>query len=92
MDYLFSLLRVILHTLQPLLVPLCFVVAWGFMLLLVWSGYTSVRETIRKAKRLHQIPCASCEFLTGDYNLKCTVRPTDALSETAIACPDYSPK
>ncbi|MBW4418091.1 MAG: hypothetical protein KME13_02535 [Myxacorys californica WJT36-NPBG1] len=91
MDYVFALLRVILHTLHPFLVPICFAFAWGFTLLMVWNVYSSVRETTQTARRLHQIPCANCQFFTGDYNLKCTVRPTDALSEDAISCPDYSP-
>lgn len=89
---MFNLLRVLIHTFQPFLVPICFILAWSFVVLVVWNVYTSFRDMTKNAKRMHQIPCANCQFFTGDYNLKCTVRPTDALSEDAIECPDYSPE
>jgi hypothetical protein len=38
---------------------------------------------------MHQIPCANCQFFTGDYHLKCPIHPAIALSEAAIGCPDY---
>jgi len=40
-------------------------------------------------QRLHNIPCTRCVFFTGDYRLKCTVRPCQALSEDAIHCLDF---
>lgn len=43
-----------------------------------------------KAREMHRIPCADCQYFTGDYTLKCTVHPSTALSEDAINCPDYA--
>jgi hypothetical protein len=76
---------------QPFLVPICLVVAWGFIALTAWTLFASAMYGVTKAKQMHQIPCANCQFFTGDYNLKCTVHPTWALSEDAIDCRDYYP-
>lgn len=61
------------------------------MALFFWSLWIAVRDSTRHLKRLHQIPCNRCTFFTGDYRLKCTVRPLTALSEEAIDCLDYEP-
>lgn len=82
----------ILHALQPLLIPLCFLVAWGFVILMVVNIWAFVRDSVARAKQMHQIPCANCQFFTGDYHLKCTVHPSRALSEAAIGCQDFEPK
>lgn len=87
----FQILAQLVQWLQPILVPICFVVAWGFVAMTGWHIFTTTRDGVRQAKRMHQIPCANCQFFTGDYNLKCTVHPMSALSEDAIECPDYSP-
>jgi hypothetical protein len=87
----FQLLYAFIQAIQPFLVPLCFVAAWAFVLLAVWSVFSAMKDGISNAKRMHQIPCANCQFFTGDYHLKCTVHPTTALSERAIDCPDYRP-
>jgi hypothetical protein len=39
--------------------------------------------------RMHQVPCDRCAYFTGDYNLKCTVHPCQALTEAAIDCRDF---
>jgi hypothetical protein len=88
---LFSIAFWLIQLLQPILVPLCFVIAWSFVLLTAWSLWSAMRDGMSNAKRMHQIPCANCQFFTGDYHLKCTVRPTTALSESAIDCIDYEP-
>ncbi|MGK7942858.1 MAG: hypothetical protein AB4058_00130, partial [Microcystaceae cyanobacterium] len=44
---------------------------------------------LRKLKQLHRIPCSGCAFSTGDYRLKCAVRPCQAFSEEAIHCSDF---
>lgn len=51
-----------------------------------------LREGVHQLQRLHQIPCADCEFFTNDYRLKCTVRPCVACTEDAIGCTDFEPK
>ncbi|MEG4119437.1 hypothetical protein QUA43_18445 [Microcoleus sp. N9_B4] len=83
------MLDFLLKAIQPVLVPLCFVSAWGLVFLLCLSVGRTVTDSLRRAQRMHQIPCANCVFFTGDYHLKCPVQPTIALSEDAIDCPDY---
>ena len=51
-------------------------------------GVSSV-EGWKQLRRMHQVPCSRCVYFTGDYNLKCTVRPCDALTEQAIDCRDF---
>lgn len=90
---MFQLLYFLTHWLvqiiQPVLVPLCFVFAWSLIFMATWSVWTAIRDGVTNAKRMHQIPCASCQFFTGDYHLKCTVHPTIALTEEAIDCMDH---
>ena len=64
-------------------------IAWSLVLDLVYRlGVTSV-EGWKQLRRIHQVPCSRCAYFTGDYNLKCTVRPCDALTEQAIGCRDF---
>jgi len=64
-------------------------IAWCLVLDFVYSlGVTSV-EGWKQLRRMHQVPCSRCMYFTGDYNLKCTVRPCDALTEQAIGCRDF---
>lgn len=81
----------LIHVIQFLAVPFCSIFAWGFLGLVAWSLWSAARSGVSEAKRLHQIPCSSCSFCTGDYRLKCTVHPFEALTELAINCPDYKP-
>lgn len=74
---------------QILQVPICFVSAWGLMISGGWRLATTVQAGIALSKRLHQIPCADCQFFTGSYYLKCPVHPDTALSERAIDCRDF---
>lgn len=55
----------------------------------IWSGLVAALDGWKQLRRLHQIPCHKCLYFTGDYNLKCTVRPCEALTESAIACRDF---
>ncbi len=86
---MFQQLFFFIHAIQPILVPLCLVLAWGLMILLLWSIIAAIADTVRRAQRMHQIPCAHCTFFTKDYHLKCPVQPLIALSEQAINCPDF---
>lgn len=86
---MWATLRFILTGLHPLLVPICLVLAWVVVLTAAWSVWSAVRDGVKSARRMHEIPCASCRFFTGNYTLKCPVHPTLALSEDAINCPDY---
>lgn len=89
---MFQFLYFPLQAIQLIAVPFCCFCAIAMTLLFFWSVYVGLREGVTHVKRLHQIPCAGCEFFTGDYRLKCTVRPLDALSEDAIGCQDFQPK
>ena len=85
----FSLLYSLVQALQPYATPILSCLAWFVLVLIGWSIITAVRDGITEVKHLHRIPCARCQYFTGDYHLKCTVHPTWALSEAAINCSDY---
>ncbi|MDJ1185719.1 hypothetical protein [Roseofilum casamattae] len=86
-----AFLHQILQALQPLLRPLCLVVAWTLIIALGWNLGSALRDTLARAKQMHCIPCAYCQFFTNDRRLKCTVHPRIASSELAIDCRDYQP-
>jgi hypothetical protein len=90
---LMQLLYLVAHRLtewlQPILVPLCFVVAWTTIGFVVWSLWAAMRDSLRRAKRMHQIPCSECQYFSGNYLLKCPLHPKEALSEAAIGCRDF---
>jgi hypothetical protein len=87
-----ELISPLIHGIQVFLVPICFVVAWSVIILCAWSLWSAVRDSVSKAKQMHQIPCTGCQFFTDDYRLKCTVHPSLANTEEAINCFDYQPK
>lgn len=66
--------------------------AWAIALLAFWNLFAASRDTVKRSKTLHQIPCANCRFFTHDYRLKCTVHPDIALTEGAIGCKDFEKK
>ncbi|WP_421657303.1 hypothetical protein [Leptothermofonsia sp. ETS-13] len=86
---MFQLLQLLIHTIQLLLVPICFVSAWVIVFLIGWSLWAATRDTVARSRQMHQIPCSECRFFTSDYHLKCTVHPSTALTEAAINCPDF---
>ena len=87
-----ELISFLIHGIQPLIVPISFIVAWTVVILVVLSLWTTARDTVTIAKQMHQIPCTNCQFFTDDYRLKCTVHPSSANTEEAINCIDYQPK
>ncbi|MEH1784743.1 MAG: hypothetical protein V7L23_03855 [Nostoc sp.] len=89
---MFKLISFLINGIQPLLVPICFVVAWTVIILVVLSLCAAARDSLTTAKQMHQIPCTGCQFFTDNYRLKCTVRPSIANTEEAIDCSDYQPK
>lgn len=89
---MFQILYPLIYALQSVLVPVCFVSAWVLIVLLLLTIWMAARDAIATGKRLHQIPCAGCQFFTGKYYLKCTVHPTFALTEEAINCFDFCPQ
>lgn len=89
LQILYTLAHQFVQLLEPILIPLCFVLAWAIVILTCWNVVVALRDGVSRVQQMHQIPCAHCRFFTGDYHLKCPVRPTIALSEEAIDCPDY---
>lgn len=89
---MFQLLYPLVHAFQPYLVPICFCLSWGLILLLCLTVWSAISASVATAKQMHQIPCSGCQFFTADYRLKCTVNPSIANTEAAIHCLDYCPK
>ncbi len=87
-----QILYSLFHTIQPLLIPICFLCAWTLVIMVAWSMWTAARDSVTTAKQMHQIPCAGCQYFTNDYRLKCTVHPSVANTEQAVNCLDYQPK
>ncbi len=77
---------------QPIQSLLCSFCILGAIATCLWNAFSTFRQGIAYVKKLHQIPCDRCAFFTGDYRLKCTVRPYSALTEDAINCNDYEPR
>ncbi len=65
--------------------------AWTLLGWLGWALWQNLQGIWHQAQQMHRIPCSGCEFFTGDYRLKCTVRPQIASTEAAIDCLDYLP-
>ena len=84
-----TFLSFFIHWIQPFLIPLCFVVAWGLIILIFLNIWTAAKDTVKTAKTMHQIPCHNCQFFTNNYRLKCTINPYIAHTEEAINCKDY---
>jgi hypothetical protein len=87
-----QLLYSVVYGIKPFLSPICAVFAWLFVFLLTWNAIATLVRGFARVKQLHQIPCSHCKFFSGEYRLKCTVRPSAALSEEAINCIDYQPQ
>lgn len=79
----------LIQLIQPILVPLCFVLAWGLVAITLWQLLAVTRDGVQRAKVMHQIPCAQCRYFTNSHFLKCPLHPKVALSEAAIGCNDY---
>lgn len=64
--------------------------AWAIVGYGTFSIINFVRKGIANVQRLHEIPCARCQYFTHNYSLKCTVHPYEALTESAIGCKDQA--
>lgn len=87
-----EILSFILQLLPIIIVPICFISAWTLVILVILSLWTTVRDSVTVAKKMHEIPCVGCQFFTDDYHLKCTVHPSTANTEEAINCLDFQGK
>lgn len=83
------LLYNLIQAIEPILVPLCFVLAWVLLILLGLTMAMAIRDTLARAKQMHQIPCATCQYFTNNHRLKCSIHPMSANTENAIDCSDY---
>ncbi|MTJ11506.1 hypothetical protein FJR11_02615 [Anabaena sp. UHCC 0187] len=79
----------LIHGIQPFLIPICFMIAWTVIVLLLLNLWTATQATVKTAQKMHKIPCHNCQFFTNNYRLKCTVNPYIANTEAAIDCQDY---
>jgi len=84
-----SFLSLLIHGIQPFLIPICCVLAWTVIILVFVNLWTAIKDTLQTAQKMHQIPCHNCQFFTNNYRLKCTVNPHTANTEAAIGCRDY---
>ncbi|AFZ31458.1 hypothetical protein Glo7428_2966 [Gloeocapsa sp. PCC 7428] len=89
---MFQLTPTLTLALQAALKLVFLVVPWAVVVLFLSAIWQTVYATFTQAKQMHQIPCAKCQFFTGSYHLKCTVRPNSALTEEAINCSDFCSK
>lgn len=65
------------------------ILAWGLTVFCTFTLWKSLTKGAKIVQRLHQIPCANCQYFTENYVLKCTVHPSEALTESAVNCQDY---
>ncbi len=86
---MFELLDHLSRLVQPVLIPVCFAMAWLIVVMTVGTIFGAIASTVTQAKQMHQIPCTGCQFFTNDHRLKCPVQPRIALTEEAIGCRDY---
>ncbi len=45
-----------IDVLQLLLIPICFVIAWTMITLLVVNLWSATKDTVQIAQKMHQIP------------------------------------
>lgn len=74
---------------------------WGIAMLLTLFVFEASevkalsRHLISRFKLPQKAPCTNCTYFSDNVYLKCTVRPTDVLTERAVDCKDFcarSPK
>lgn len=87
LTYLFA--HQVIEWIQPILGPICFVVAWATLIFGVWSVWAALRDSVARARQMHQIPCSECQYFSGNYLLKCPLHPKEALTEAAVGCRDF---
>lgn len=63
--------------------------AWIVLGLVLWEVVLLIRKAVATAQRMHRIPCLNCQFFSGNRHLKCALHPNEAMTESAIDCPDY---
>ncbi len=76
------------------LVPLCFMVVWAIVVIIVSVGckVAQRKDGLVTIDRFQQIPCMNCRFFDSNRYLKCAVHPSTALTRQAVNCSDYWPQ
>lgn len=69
-----------------------FVVLTGMAIWLSKRRMEQKKDSFFNFNRFHQVPCRKCQYFTGNFYLKCAVRPLDVLTKKAINCSDYCPQ
>jgi hypothetical protein len=64
-------------------------IAWSFVIAIALNILSLLKQASDRTQKMHQIPCANCQFFTDNYALKCTIHPENALTEAAIDCSDF---
>lgn len=74
---------------------------WGIAMLLTLFVFEAAevkalsRHLFTRLRLPKKAPCTNCTYFSDNVYLKCTVRPTDVLTERAVDCKDFcarSPK
>jgi hypothetical protein len=79
----------LLQTTATVIRPFYSVCAITFVIGSIGIVGKTFRQGWKHLQQLHQVPCSRCAYFTGDYRLKCTVHPAQALTEEAIDCRDF---
>lgn len=89
---MFQFFYSVFHFFDPILVPLCFICAWGITIAGILGIFSAIRDAIARSRQMHAIPCTNCRFFTNNHRLKCTLQPFIANTEEAIKCQDFQEK
>src|SRR5690349_15923100 len=76
-------------------VPVGFVTVWTIIIVVYFVVSKATREIVRDVSTSlypANVPCRHCRFFNNNPYLKCTVRPTIAMTGEAINCSDYQTK
>ncbi|MGL5871776.1 MAG: hypothetical protein ACRC2R_05305 [Xenococcaceae cyanobacterium] len=79
------------HPLLWLPMSICLTVLGGALVLL-FKPKKRIDKNCQTSSVIDRIPCRQCQFFTRNPHLYCTVRPTEAMTENAIDCPDFQKK
>ncbi len=64
--------------------------AWSAVILATVQVWRMFTVGTAQARQMHRIPCAGCQYFSGDYTLKCALHPSQAGTFDAIDCGDFA--
>ena len=74
------------------LIPVGFIAVWTIIIVVYFIVSKATREIVRDVSASlypANVPCRHCRFFNNNPYLKCTVRPTTAMTGEAIDCSDF---